>query len=164
MNKERGDIMTRVRILIGIVLFCSLSQVGWAVNEEEVQAKAEFNKLVLQRNGLHRKLQQADISAVELLKAGKDTTKLNAEQITIQDRLDLIQLRLETMAARHTLAIPPVPKPKVQSGTGGGTADSDLGYAVFARGRTRTIKQLRLQTLDLLASLDFSGIKAKIGK
>jgi len=154
--------MTRLRILLGIVLFCSLTQIGWAANDAEIQAKAEFNKLVLQRNQLHRKLQQADTNAVELLKAGKDTTKLNAEQITIQDRLDLIQLRLETMAARHTLAIPPVPKPKGPAGSGGIT-DSDLGREVFARGRTRTLKQLRLQTLDLLARLDFSGIKAKIG-
>jgi len=155
--------MLRETLILGMVLLCSSVQPGWAMEDDAMQVKADFNKIVLQRNQLASKLRQLDARAVEQLKAGHDTTTLNAEQITVQDRLDLIQLRLETSAARYGLIIPPVPEEREAIGQAVADLHAVSGTDAFARGYQRTLMQLRREALDWLASLDFSSVRQKIG-
>ena len=130
-------------------------------SQVDTEKKAEFRKLILQRNQLHNKLQQRDIQAAELTKNGKDATRINAEQVTIQDRLDLLQLRIETLAARYDFVMPDLPNEKTAAEMA--QREADYGLDAFARGRHRTKEELKRQTLRLLASIDYSQFRAKIG-
>ena len=148
-----------------LLMVCILSVVGGQAlaidSQVDTEKKAEFRKLILQRNQLHNKLQQRDIQAAELTKNGKDATRINAEQVTIQDRLDLLQLRIETLAARYDFVMPDLPNEKTAAEMA--QREADYGLDAFARGRHRTKEELKRQTLRLLASIDYSQFRAKIG-
>ena len=73
--------------------------------------KAEFKKLVSQRTRLVRDLAKLDNKAADAVAAGKDPVEINASQAAAQDELDLIQLRLESMAIRHGMALPAIASP-----------------------------------------------------
>lgn len=146
-----------------LLMMCILLAIGTETMASEVQTdsqrKAEFRKLILQRNRLHSKLQQRDMQAAELVKDGKDTIRINAEQVTIQDKLDLLQLRIETMAARYDYEIPALPQKNAAGEEGQYGA---YGRNAFERGQQRTKEELKRQTLGLLASIDYSQFRAKL--
>ena len=143
-------------LLIACILLATGGQALANDSQTDIQRKAEFRKLILERNRLHRELQQHDVQAAELVKQGKDATRINAEQITIQDKLDLLQLRIETMAARYDFVIPALPDDSTASET------SQYGLGAFERGRQRTREELKRQTLRLLASIDYSEFRAQM--
>ncbi len=148
------------KMIIGLTIMMSLiSGTCLAQDENEVQARAEFNKHVLQRNKLLRELGQLDQKALAAVKDEKAATKINAQQVAAEDRLDLIQLRMETLAARYGYVIPEPPKIDEQGRIEG---DGKYGLDAFKRGRDRTQEQLRLQTLRFLASLDFSQLQSSL--
>ncbi len=148
-----------------LLMVCILLVIGGQAlaigSQASTEQKAEFRKLILQRNQLHDKLQQRDIQAAELVKSNKDATRINAEQVTIQDRLDLLQLRIETLAARYEFAVPDLPDEKTAAEMA--QRNADYGLDAFARGRQRTREELKRQTLRFLASIDYSQFRAKIG-
>lgn len=148
--------MTKLILLLTVITAASVT----AFAEMPTEKKTEFRKLVILRNRLHNDLQALDKQSADQLKQGKDTTKLNGRQVTIQDRLDLNQLRLETMAARYELEIPDLPKVNDK----GQLVASNRIYGVdaFQRGRTRTLQELKRQTFQLLRSLDYSILISKL--
>ena len=146
---------------ISIVLLAvgAVSQ-GVFADDIPTDKKAEFRKLVLKRNQMHRELFQLDRKAAELLKHGRDTTRVNGEQVTVQDRMDLNQLRLETMAARYGLAIPELPKLTEDDGLE--KDKKQYGAEAFERGRQRTLMEIKRQTFRLLRSIDYSFILSNL--
>lgn len=148
--------MTKLILVLAVIVAASGNVLAEEVSTEK---KAEFRKLINLRNKFHKELRALDKQAVELLKQNKDMTKVNSKQVTIQDRLDLNQLRLETMAARYELDIPDVPAAKsLDEGNG----SKIYGADAFKRGKTRTLLVLRKQTLELLRSLDYSLITSRL--
>ncbi len=149
--------MTKLVLVLSVIIAASASALAEDVPTEK---KAEFRKLVIQRNKFHKDLQALDKQAAGLLKESKDTTKVNSKQVTTQDRLDLNQLRLETMAARYELDIPELPELNAQGEIKG--SKSIYGADAFERGRARTMMELKRQTFALLRSLDYSIIISKL--
>ena len=147
---------TATNLLMACILLAIGTRAVAAGDQTEFQRKAEFRKLILQRNRLHLKLQQYDLQAAQMVKQGEDATRINAEQITTQDKLDLLQLRIETMAARYDYAIPALPEKNPDELIG------QYGRDAFERGRRRTKEELKRQTLRLLASIDYSQFRAKL--
>ena len=152
---------TTGKLLMVCILLTIGGQASAVDSKANTEQKAEFRKLILQRNQLHNKLQHLDIPAAELVKSDKDATRVNAEQVTIQDRLDLLQLRIETLAARYDFTVPDLPDEKTAAELA--QRQANYGIDAFARGRQRTREELKRQTLRLLASIDYSQFRAKIG-
>jgi len=151
--------MKTISKLILLAIIAAVTATAFAA-EVPTEKKAEFRKLVIQRNNFQRQLQTYDMQSAELLKQGKDTTKVNAKQVTIQDRMDLNQLKLETMAARYDLEIPDLPDLTKQPDN----KDPKAAYGsdAFQRGRTRTMLELKRQTFYMLRSIDYSVILGKL--
>ena len=118
--------------------------------------KAEFKKLVSQRTRLVRDLAKLDNKAADAVAAGKDPVEINARQAAAQDELDLIQLRLESMAIRHDLALPAVASPDEVDIEDKST--EARARAMFRAGEERTNRIVARRTMRLLARLDFSSI------
>ena len=118
--------------------------------------KAEFKKLVSQRTRLVRDLAKLDNKAADAVAAGKDPVEINASQAAAQDELDLIQLRLESMAIRHDLALPAVTSPGDVNLEDSNT--ESRARAMFRAGKERTNRVVARRTMRLLARLDFSSI------
>ena len=120
--------------------------------------RAEFKKLVFHRNRLFGRLTRLDGQAAELVKQGQKPLVVYAEQVSAQDQLDLVELRLAILSTRHGLPIPPLPGR--DPGPGGtllrpdDTVNRNLDQA-FARGRERTVTKLRTEADSFLGSLDF---------
>jgi hypothetical protein len=148
---------TQLIFVLAVIVAASGSVFAGDVPTEK---KADFRKLVLQRNKFHKELQAKDKQAAELVKQNKDATKINSKQVTIQDSLDLNQLRLETMAARYELDIPELPVLNAQGEVKG--SKGVYGADAFQRGRTRTMLEIKRQTFLLLKSLDYSIIISKL--
>lgn len=126
------------------------------------EQRAEFNKLLRQRDELYGRLRMLDAQSVRALKEGKSTVSLYAEQAGVQDQLDLVELHLELQATRHGLNIPPAPGAGGDDGGGDSAGPSDAGAPsdarldrAFARGRNRAVGELARQTESFLSSLDF---------
>lgn len=149
---------TMNRYMIVLIAMVVVSGGAFA-SDIQPEKKAEFRKLVIQRNKLYKQLLTLDKQAASLLKRDKDATQVNGQQVTIQDRLDLIQLRLETMAARYDLSIPDLPSANAQELE---DAAKNYGLDAFERGRVRTLHEIKRQTLNLLKSLDYSIILARL--
>ncbi|MHC5114957.1 MAG: hypothetical protein ACYTGP_11085 [Planctomycetota bacterium] len=121
--------------------------------------RVELNKLVQQRNRLAVQLRRADAQASKLMKQGQDATVVHAQQVSLQDQLDLVELRLAILATRYGVAVPPGP------GTDGSEVTEDMLDAglgartrrAFSRGRDRAVEQMKRDTLSFLASLDFES-------
>ena len=71
--------------------------------------RVEFKKLVFQRNKIHMQLARLDEQAAELLKRGDKPLVVYARQVSAQDQLDRINLRLSLLSTRFGLIVPPVP-------------------------------------------------------
>jgi len=122
--------------------------------------RAEFNKLVMRRNKLHVQLTQLDEQASEMIKRGENAVVVHAQQVSVQDELDLVELQLAIMSTRYNLDVPPVPGRDPLPA--GGVAQSDDAAnrgldKAFARGRERAVKKLADDTDEFLGSIDFNG-------
>jgi hypothetical protein len=76
-----------------------------------IEVKSEFRQNVVKRDRLVRQLASIDSKAADAVVAGKAPVALHAQQTELQDKIDLLQLRIETMAVRWNLDIPQPPKP-----------------------------------------------------
>ena len=153
----------RLPALTGMLLL-ALANPSWA-QELSLEQRKQFNMLTLQRNKLHARLEQLDTRAADLIKDGHDPVGVHAEQVAVQDELDLLQLRLELLATRFGLEVPPVPGQDDQA-LEGSSVEKDLGPAgrkitrAFSRGRERALAKIRRDCEKFLASLDFSEFLA----
>jgi hypothetical protein len=122
--------------------------------------RAEYAKLLRERNRLHVQLERLDAKAADLILQGREAVVVHAEQVSVQDHLDLVELRLAMLAARHGLALPPPPgaDPAEASGADrGADATSRKVEQAFDRGRQRALAAVREDGYRLLASLDFTA-------
>ncbi len=120
--------------------------------------KGEFHKLVIRRNKLHAKLRSLDSQASDLIKSGQRPLVVHAQQVSVQDQLDLVELRLAILGTRHGVWVPPVPGRDPAPDGGLMPQDDPASRSVqraFARGRDRAVKQLRNDATHFMASLDF---------
>jgi hypothetical protein len=149
--------ITKLILLLSIIT--AASSITFAA-DIPTEKKAEFRKLIIKRNQMHKELHTLDMQAADLFKQKKDTTRVNGKQVTVQDRMDLNQLHLETMAARYELDIPDLPDLTKKLDTKDGK--SVYGADAFKRGRTRTMLELKRQTFVLLRSIDYSIILSRL--
>ncbi|MEM8738329.1 MAG: hypothetical protein AAGG38_07620 [Planctomycetota bacterium] len=135
-----------------------------SAQEASPEQKAEFNRMVRERNQLHRELEGLDAKAARMVKEEKDPIEVNAQQVSTQDQLDLVQLRLEILSMRYGLRLPPVP------GTGGSeeetvdgkTKERVMAEKAFSRGRDRALALIREESEQFAASLDFKAFLADV--
>ena len=121
--------------------------------------RVEINKLVQQRNKLFVRLQRLDKQASDLMKQGRDPVVVHADQVSIEDQLDLVELRLAILATNKGLTVPPLPGSKISgepTGAGEDSALSRKAARAFARGRSRTLARLEAEARQFLRSLDFT--------
>ncbi|MAE68021.1 MAG: hypothetical protein CMJ18_27535 [Phycisphaeraceae bacterium] len=128
------------------------TNIAWA--ETRPTAPPGFQKLLRERNELHRRLQQADRRAARQLRRGDNADVAHAEQIALQDRLDTTNTRLESLAVRHGLTIPLLETARAGDGAATDSILRKRTSASLERGRRRALHLLRADTLELLASLD----------
>ena len=148
---------TNFRIFLSSMAMAStLSFAGPACGDNPTPSpavKASFKKLVSERAQLVRTLDRLDERAADAITQGLDPIEIHAEQTAYQDELDLLQLRLESMAIRHTLALPEVPQPgEIYSPS---EQTEQRARNQFRVGKERTGRVVRQRTRDLLARLDF---------
>ncbi|QDU32035.1 hypothetical protein KS4_00630 [Poriferisphaera corsica] len=123
--------------------------------------RATYYKLINERQVIRQRLAQLDRRAAQLMQQGQDPVVLHAEQVGLQDKLDLIELRLEIVAARLGFDVPlndPV-QPEAE------VVEEDPIRAkanrAFERGRDRTMIRLREDAKRLLSSINFSRFLAE---
>jgi hypothetical protein len=127
------------------------------------EQRVEFNRLVQQRNRLIVQLRRQDEQAAALVKQGRDATIVHADQVSSQDRLDLVELRLAILATRYGLKIPEPPSSDGSRGdeaNGSNATDEQRFESAFARGKTRTLRLLQREGRRFLESLDFEAFLA----
>lgn len=120
--------------------------------------RMEFKKLVFQRNKIYVQLARLDEQAAELLKRGEKPLVVYARQVSAQDQLDLINLRLALHSTRFGLNVPPVPGQAAPSTRGRAQPLDDMTRHLekaFARGHNRAVKMLRDDADTFMQSLDF---------
>jgi len=161
MNTPHRRKRRNTLLLAGLVLGATLTFTAPAAFAEgpTVDQRIELSKLVRQRNTLHQKLLEHDQQAADAIKNGEHAESLHAKQMSAQDELDLIQLRVELLAARHGLAVPPLPtKEQLEAKRN----EPDAAVRAFDRGRTRAVQQVRADGRRMLASLNFAPFLAQI--
>lgn len=122
------------------------------------EVSQRFRELVQQRNRLARDLSKADALAAEAIREGRDPVSIHARQQSLEQELDLVQLRLETMAVRHELPLPEMPTPASVEETR--RANAARANAAFDSGRERARRVLARDAERILASLDFAAFLA----
>ncbi len=122
--------------------------------------KADFNKLLYHRNKLYGQLTTLDKQASDLIKNGENPLVVHAQQVSVQDQLDLVELRLAILATRHGITVPPLagrdPMPDGRRAVPEDDSNRNLEQA-FARGRDRAVKQLRDDAEQFMTSLEFGA-------
>jgi hypothetical protein len=148
----------KLNVLI-IIILALCPAVAAMAEDATTEKKAEFRKAISERNRQMGKLVELDRKAAELVKSGKDATKVNAEQIATQDKLDTAQLKVETMAARYGFEVPAAPEEKDFRQLA--DQEQNFGRDAFERGRQRTLDEVKRQTLEFLKSIDYSVMLSK---
>jgi len=148
----------RITIVTIMAVAMLLAALPARAGEATTARKAEFRKLVSQRNSLHTKLCQLDQKAADSIKQGNRPVSVHADQVSTQDKLDLLQLKIEVLAARHGMAVPPLPSDKDLDGDGRSSDPTALrADRAFRRGRDRALIEVRRECLQFLESLDFEA-------
>ena len=108
-----------------------------------MEVKSEFRQNVVKRDHLIRQLVSIDSKAADAVVAGKAPVSLHAQQTELQDKIDLLQLRIETMAVRWNLEM----------------SESVLSEkridTAFTTGRERTDRALQDRCRQMLATIDY---------
>ncbi len=149
--------MRHRNVILSLLLSFGTAGTTFAGSDVPVEVKREFREKIAQRNRLVRELTQLDAKAADATIAGRNPVQLHSEQIEIQDRVDLVQLRLETMAVRWNLDIPePPPTDPAMIADRDAEVATRVG-ATFDDGRVRTDAVLRARCLRMLASIDYTA-------
>lgn len=154
-RRKRKKTLLRLFTLAPLVLVFTLA-LSSSYGEATASQKAEFNKLLRERNELNKQLGALDRVAVVKIKRGDSAELEHARQITAQDKLDTVSMRLESASVRYGLVIPPLPDRKaIENDTSANTLNRRTANAL-ARGRTRAMDLIREETIQFLGSIDFS--------
>lgn len=157
-RKRKKTSLTRALPALALTALLAMPALTFA--EATASQKAEFNKLVRERNDLVAQLHRADRDAAAKLKKGDSADLEHARQIAIQDKLDTATMRLESAAVRHGLSIPPAPdRTESENETATDTLNRRTRQTL-ARGHNRAVGLIRQETQQLLASIDFTDFLA----
>ena len=128
-----------------------------AAKPPTAKERAEFNQLVQQRNDLYVQLASLDREAAERIKEGRRPLALHGRQVAVNDELDLVELRLEMLAARRGLVVPPPPTPVEAREADQAEAEASRRAVDrnFSRGRSRALDRLEEDAREFLGSLEF---------
>ncbi|MBL4699856.1 MAG: hypothetical protein JKX85_01230 [Phycisphaeraceae bacterium] len=137
-------------VVLGLLLMTSAAMAQDATPSQ----RAEFNKLANERRQALVKLTSLDHQAAAKIKKDEKPVAIFAQQTALQDKLDLLEQRLEILSIRYNLPMP------VTSKADASTIDQRTARGInkaFERGRTRAMKQLREDCLQMLETLDFGS-------
>jgi len=143
-----------------MVLLMMLAAAPAVAQEATTEQRVEVHELISERDRLHRRLQELDRRAAEAIKRGQSATALHAEQVSVQDQLDLVQLRLEVLATRYGLSIPALPGEREVRGENEPAEAESTERSIernFERGRRRAMQHVRSDYARFLASVDYSA-------
>lgn len=124
------------------------------------EVKNEFRQYVVKRDRLVRELATIDRQAADAVAAGKKPMDLHAKQIELQDKIDLHQLKLETLSIRWNLPIPAPPSPEATA-TDESTAIAQRVEFAFQDGRVRTDRVLNERCRKMLGTIDYDALLAR---
>ena len=85
---------------------------------------------------------------------------MHAQQVSVLDELDLVELQLAMLATRYDLPVPPAPGRDPMPGGQALRPDDETNRNLeqaFARGRDRALRRLRDDTDRFLGALDFGA-------
>ncbi len=88
--------------------------------------------LIQERDQLYRQLLHRDQEAVEAWLQGRDAVPIHADQTGLQERIDMLQMRLESLAIRHGFEVPPL-----SVGTASDSPVLEARHLAIGRSRTR---------------------------
>jgi hypothetical protein len=138
-----------------IALLCAASACSASfASDVPIEVKSEFRQNIVRRDRLVRELAALDSKAADAVAAGKTPVNLHAEQVELEDKIDLFQLRIETMAVRWGLDIPAPPKPGSDEMNESTVVEKRIESA-FTVGRERTDRALQERCRQMLASIDY---------
>ncbi len=144
-------------ITITAVSFITASTFG---AEAPREVKSEFRQNIVKRDRLVRELAAVDAKAADAVAAGKEPLAMHAEQLAIQDQIDLLQLRLETMSVRWNMLITPPPTPGVDDMDESSIVAQRIESA-FQDGKDRTDLVLQDRCMQMLNRIDFTAFLSR---
>ncbi|MDA1106168.1 MAG: hypothetical protein O2855_06200 [Planctomycetota bacterium] len=124
------------------------------------EVKSEFRQNIVRRDRMMRELYKLDEKAADAVADGQTPNATHSDQLQLQDEIDLLQLRLETMAVRWSLTIPEPPAKGVGP-VDEAAATVERIEATFADGRGRTDRALNDRCLRMLASINYDAFLAR---
>ncbi len=158
------DLFILFGVLLAIAMHSApaLGQQGLDQNRPPAQARNEFSQLLSERADVYQSLRQIDAQAAQAVLDGEDPVDLYARQTALQERLDLLELRLGVLATRYDMELPTVEQ-QINDTDGDGQADprDAQARAHMNVGIERTRRQVRRQAEAILASIDFSDFLAE---
>lgn len=146
----------RHTILASVLLCTSLACSPALAADVPTEVKSEFRQNIVKRDRLVRELAAIDAKAADAVAAGKAPMALHAQQTELQDKIDLLQLRIETMAMRWNLDIPSPPQPGTDQMSEARVTEQRIESA-FTVGRERTDRALEDRCRTMLASIDYEA-------
>ena len=144
-------------LTITAVSFITASSFG---AEAPREVKSEFRQNIVKRDRLIRELAAVDAKAADAVAGGKEPLAMHAEQVDMQDQIDLLQLRLETMSVRWNMLISPPPTPGVDDMDESSIVTNKIQGA-FQDGKDRTDRVLHDRCIQMLGSIDYSAFLAR---
>ena len=93
-----------LQLLISLCVILAGGSVAWSL----APIPSRVRPLLHERDQLQQQLLQADESASHALLRGEDPVELYAEQTGLQEQVDMMQMRLESLAVRLDFDIPPL--------------------------------------------------------
>ena len=93
-----------LQMLISLFVILAGGSMAWSLAPVPSRAQS----LLRERDQLQQQLLQADQSASSALLQGEDPVEWYAEQTGLQEQVDMMQMRLESLAMRLDFDIPPL--------------------------------------------------------
>jgi hypothetical protein len=157
MRNARFVTVVTVMLAAGAGIAAPAHALGAEVPRE---VTTEFRQHVVKRDKLVRELHSLDQKAADAVIAGGAPNATHARQIELQDQIDLIQLRLETMAVRWNLEVPSAPVPGRDQMNEAEIVSARVEGA-FITGRERTDRALQERCRQMIASIDVDAFLAR---
>lgn len=148
----------RQAFLVGMISLCAPLS-AWAADVPR-EVTTEFRQHVTRRDKLVRELNALDQKAADSVAAGNEPNSVHAQQVELRDQVDLIQLRLETMAVRWSLEIPDPPAPGSSKMDEAAVVNERIEGAFFG-GRERADQVLQDRCRKVIASMPLESFLAR---
>lgn len=145
-----------IQIITATLMIFAFTGVGMAETvKPSTEQMVSFKKKVKERDSLVQKLGTLDRAAADALKRGEKPVRVYADQASVQNRLDLLELQIDLFAARFDMDVPARPSSKRDEAKGSTkTVKTDRAFVL---GQRRAVKQLSDDCQQMMASIDFSA-------